>query len=124
MSPKRQLLAQKNVSYSTQIMNVCPSVFAQLTLLPNPQNSKLYNAFQAGRHPVSAPSRRASTPLCNTFAGPTRFSIPNCISITSVIFAQLTAESPYTSQCASLKMQLYTIKKLIAVINAIKKLII
>jgi len=39
-------------------------------------------------------------PLCtlfNTwFPGPTRLSIPNYILITTAVFAQLTAESPYT----------------------------
>jgi len=32
--------------------------------------------------------------------GPTLVSIPNCVSISSAIFAELTADSPYTLQCA------------------------
>ena len=34
------------------------------------------------------------------FPLPTRLSIANCISISSAVFAQLTAESPYILQCA------------------------
>jgi len=43
------------------------------------------------------------------FSGPTRHSIPNCISIGSAVFAQLTAINAQ-------------FKKLIAAINTIKKL--
>jgi len=41
--------------------------------------------------------------LSNTcFLGPTRVHVPNGVSIGSVVFPQLTAERPYTLQCAAL----------------------
>jgi len=36
--------------------------------------------------------------------GPTQVSIPNCISISAAVFAQLMVESPYTLQCAAKKL--------------------
>ena len=45
--------------------------FAQLTILPNCQNSTLHNAFQPVRHPKSSLSVEALTLPCNVFPGPT-----------------------------------------------------
>jgi len=50
----------------------------------------LYNAFQSARQPKSAPS--IYIPM--QFPGPTRLSIPNCVSIISAVLTQLTAENP------------------------------
>jgi len=33
------------------------------------------------------------------FPGPTQLIIPHCTSTSSAVFAQLTADSPYTLQC-------------------------
>jgi len=46
---------------------------------------------------VALPMAASTSPW---FPGHTRLSIQNCISIGSAIFAQLTAESPYTLQYA------------------------
>jgi len=50
-------------------------------------------------------SIRQTAPVCtlpNTrFLGPTQFQSPNGISIGSAVFAQLTAELPYTLQLAA-----------------------
>jgi len=43
------------VSYNKQFVKIGSAVFAQLTLLLNPQNSMLYNAFQSARHPQKCP---------------------------------------------------------------------
>ena len=40
-----------------QLQSSRPPFFAQLTLLPNPQNPILYDTFQSARHPKSALSR-------------------------------------------------------------------
>jgi len=56
-TPKRQLIAQKHVKSVHQFF------FAQLTLLRNPPNPMLYNAFKSGRHPKSAFSRGAYVPI-------------------------------------------------------------
>jgi len=47
--------------------------------------------------PKIAPSRGNiyTPPMWYMFPGPTRLCVPNCISIGSAVFAQLTAESPY-----------------------------
>jgi len=39
-----------NTSYDVEIVKIGPLVFAQLTLLPNPQNFMLYIAFQLARY--------------------------------------------------------------------------
>jgi len=91
-TPKRQLLAQKR---HTDCLRLVHRFFVQLILLPNPQNPMLYNAFQLTRHPKSDIPMRASAFPCT---GSTPLTIPNCILIGSAIFAQLTAESPYTLQ--------------------------
>jgi len=59
-TPKSNSLL-KNTLYDVQIVKIGPLVFAQLTLLFNPPNPTLYNAFQSARHLKSAPSRGAST---------------------------------------------------------------
>jgi len=70
---------------------------AQLTVLPNPQNPILYNAFQSAIHPKSALSRgHIYIPM---FPGLTRLRTPNCVSIGSAVLAQLTAERPDILQC-------------------------
>jgi len=38
------------------------------------------------------------------FPGPILLSIPNCILIGSAIFAQLIAESPYTTMCMKMRL--------------------
>jgi len=57
--------------------------------------SMLYNAFQTVGHPNSAP------PSNTWFPWPTTLSVPNCISISSAVFAQLTTESPCSLQWAT-----------------------
>ena len=52
--------------------------------------------------------------------GPTQLSIPNCILNGSAVLAQLTAENPYTLQCANVIN--VPLKKLIAAINVIKEI--
>jgi len=42
------------------------------------------------------------TPANSWFPCPTRLSIPSCILICTAIFAQLTAQSPYTLQWAAI----------------------
>ena len=49
---------------------------------------------------------RTCTPSNTWFLGSTRLSIPNGISLGSAVFAQLTAESPYTMQWATLSPKL------------------
>jgi len=53
---------------------------------PTPQNAMLYEVLQAARHPKCAPSHRGIYTPYNTFPGPTRLSISNCISIGSAVF--------------------------------------
>jgi len=83
-----------------------PPVFAQLILLPNPQNPMLYNFFNRPESPdtsKSAPSHLVSNLhilMQYMFPGLIRLSIPKCTSIGSAVFAQLTADSSYTLQCA------------------------
>ena len=89
-------------------------LFPQLIVFPNPQ--VLYNAFLLVRHPQNCPLHA----IQYMFRGPNQLSIPNCISIDSTVFAQLTVESPYTVQYA-LKRDQRAIKKLIAAINAFLK---
>jgi len=43
------------MSHNVQIVNISPPIFAQLTLLPSPQNLMLYNASQLARHPKKCP---------------------------------------------------------------------
>jgi len=78
--------------------------FAQLTLLPNPSRQKSYalQCFSIGQTPQSAPSGGgiyASRPYM--FPASTRLRIPNCTSISSAVFAQLTAANSYTLQRAA-----------------------
>jgi len=49
---------------------------------------------------------RTCTPSNTWFLGSTQLSIPNGISLGSAVFAQLTAESPYTMQWATLSPKL------------------
>jgi len=50
--------------------------------------------------PKSAPSRGSiCIPIHYMFPGPTQLIIPHCTSTSSAVFAQLTADSPYTLQC-------------------------
>jgi len=72
-TPKRQLLC-KNTSYDVQIFKIGSPVFCTTNHFANPQNPMLYKAYQSARRSL--------------------LSIPNRISIRSVVFAQLMAESP------------------------------
>jgi len=77
-----------------------------------------YNAFQSIRYPQKCLFQWAY--LHVHLLGTTQLSIPNCISIDSAIFAQLMAQNPYTLLCM-LNVINAQFKKLVAVINTIKK---
>ena len=62
------------------------------------QKSIVTIASQTARHPKMTLPVAASTSTCNAFPETTRLGIPNCISTGSAVFAQLTAENPYTLQ--------------------------
>jgi len=68
------------------------------------QNPMLHNAFLL----VSATSRGSI--YIYMFSGPTQLSIPNCISVSSAIFAQLTAESLYFAMCVKGHMRRFFTK--------------
>ena len=80
----------RNKSYDIQIVKIGPTIFAQLTLLANPQNPMLCNGQYTGLK-VPLPMA-ASAPLSNTwFSGSTWLSIPIGILIGSAVFC--TAET-------------------------------
>jgi len=80
-------------------VKIGPTVFAQLTLLPNPQ----ILCFAMGHTlPKSAPSRASICTPSNTWLpGFARLKVPNGILIGSAVFAQLKPECPYTLQLAA-----------------------
>jgi len=82
-------------------------VFEQLNVLSNPQNPIL--CFSIGLTPTKCPFRGASAALVIhvSWTHPTQH--PKLHSIGSDIFAQLTAESPYTLQVC-VKMWLHMVK--------------
>ena len=59
----------------------------------------LYNRSDTPK--VPRPVGASPSPSNTRFPGPTQLSIPNCIWIGSAVFAQLTAESPFTLQWAT-----------------------
>jgi len=48
--PPRGNSLRKNTSYDVRMIKICPRVFTQPTLLPNPRNPMLYNALQSAGH--------------------------------------------------------------------------
>jgi len=103
-SPKgKVLLPQKNTntSYDVQIVKIGPPVFAQLTLLLNPQNPRLYNAFQSVIHPlkVSLPVR-TSTPHVILVPWTHLIQHPKLHIDRFSLFAQLTRDCLYALQCS------------------------
>jgi len=90
--PKRQLLVQKRLMMLILLKSV-HLFFAQLTVLPNPQNPMFYNTFQWARHPKLPPLMGASTSTCNTCSLDPLNSASKLILFGSAIFAQPTAES-------------------------------
>jgi len=53
--PRRQLFAQKARHTTYRSLRSVHPFFAQLTLLPDPSNPVLFNAFQSARHPQKFP---------------------------------------------------------------------
>jgi len=100
--PKRQLLVQKHIVLQyTSLRSVHP-FFAQLTLFyPTPKILCCSVLFNWSYTPKATRPVGASTPVtpCN-ICSLVRLSIRNCLSIGSAIFVQLTAQSPYSLQCA------------------------
>jgi len=82
----------RHTTYSRSWTSVHP-FFAQLTLLPIPKSYAI-QSFSIGQTYQACLFSAGSS-------GSTRLSIPNCISISSAVFAQLTADCPFTLQCAT-----------------------
>ena len=101
MTPKRQLLAQKHIIQCIDHWGSSTHFLHSWPYYPNPQIlcfAMLFSRPDALRVPLPV---AASISSCNTCSlDPSKsVSIPNCISIGSAVFAQLTADSPYTLQC-------------------------
>ena len=93
VTPRTQLLTYRSLR-SVHLL------FVQLTLLSNPQNRMLYNAFQSARQLKSAPCYGGICTRCVQIPWTRLTQPPNYIWICSAVFAQLSAESPCTLQCA------------------------
>ena len=100
LHPKRRILSKTRYTTYRLLNSVHP--FAQLAFPPTPKIpcfTMLFNRPDIPKVPLFV---GASAPSYNSwFPGPTRLSIPNCISIGSAVFAQLTANCPYTLQWAA-----------------------
>jgi len=79
------------------IVKTGPPIFYTAHHFTQPPKSYALQCFSIRQTPKSAPSRMeavAPTSLRNTCSlGPTRLSIPKCISIGSAVFAQLTVHA-------------------------------
>ena len=79
--------------HNPNIISIGSAVFAQLMA------ECCYTLQQAAPFPlIITPSHGGSGPASNTIALPIRAHNPNGISIESAVFAQITAECPYTLQ--------------------------
>jgi len=85
----------RNTPDGVQISKIGPPVFAQFTLLPSPKFHAL-QCFPIGQTPKKCPFpwRHLHSYLIHGFLDFIRFSIPNCISTGSAVFAYLKADVP------------------------------
>jgi len=84
----------KNTSHGVQTVKIGPPVFDSSLFLPNLHNHMLYHTFQSASYPKVLLPVLASTPHLISYACSMNrrpLSTPNCISIGSAVFAQLTA---------------------------------
>jgi len=101
-TPKRQLHTQNTCYRMYRSLRLGHPLFVQLALLSNPQNPTLYNALQSARYSTSAPSCGGIYTLSYNvpWTQPTQHPNMHLNWFNLAVFAQLAAESPYTSQCA------------------------
>jgi len=92
-------------------------VFLHSTILPNPLNPMLYNAFQLARHPENCPSREAIYTLCNTCS----LNPPDSASQPASRLVQQFLHSSWQKVPMPYNAVHFAIKKLIAAINVIKR---
>jgi len=103
------------------ILATAELVFAQLSLLPNAQTPMIYVAFQLARHPKSAPSCGASNP--HVIHVPSTHPIQHSKLHLNDFSHLFHSSQQKVAICYNVHYS-RAIKKIIAAVNAIKKLVI